>query len=323
MSFDSIRDQAPAIQTLRAALARGRVHHAYRFEGPEGVGKERAAFALAQALLCERSSGEGCGSCSACTRAVTLAAEEPRVPLHPDVVLVERGLYPSSIVSASEATGISVEQVRRVVLGRAGYPPHEGRALVFIIREAHELTVQAANALLKTLEEPIPRVHFVLLTSEPKRLLDTIRSRTLAIRFGPLSDATITEILEARGAPTRLAPLAEGSAALALRLADSESLERHEGFARAALEALAAPDLATGLSFAEARAHDRDTLKSQLGFLSHQLAARVKQLLDTAPEAAEREAVRHELVLQALRDLDKNAQPGLVLEAMLIRLRSA
>src|SRR5258706_2576378 len=98
--FDRVRGQEPAVETLVRALRAGRVHHGYRFEGPPGVGKELAAFALAQALVCETDTHLGCGTCSACRRAVTLATEEPRVPQHPDVVLVQRGLYPSSILGS-------------------------------------------------------------------------------------------------------------------------------------------------------------------------------------------------------------------------------
>src|SRR5262249_38301472 len=155
-----------------------------------------AAFALAQALVCEK--GTGCGSCSACRRAVTLSADEPRVPQHPDVVLLGKGLY-RGLLSGGEAMGIGVEQVRRIVLTRVGFPPHEGRALVFIVRDAEEITQQAANALLKTLEEPHQRTHFVLLTSRPSRLLDTIRSRCLPVRFAPLPDAVVGTLLERRG----------------------------------------------------------------------------------------------------------------------------
>src|SRR5262249_44124970 len=135
MPFDRILAQRAAIGTLQRALKSGRVHHAYRFEGPAGVGKEMAAFALAQALVCTtrleggKGLGTGCGTCSSCVRAVT-RSEAPPVPLHPDVVLVERGLYPAETIGRSrpEVQDISVDQIRRVVLERASFPPHEGRA---------------------------------------------------------------------------------------------------------------------------------------------------------------------------------------------------
>src|SRR6185295_8936471 len=93
MGFDRILGQTTAVETLERALRTGNVHHAYRFEGPSGVGKEMAAFGFAQALVCATSPPSGrarhaCGRCSACVRAVTLSSETPSVPLHPDVVLL-------------------------------------------------------------------------------------------------------------------------------------------------------------------------------------------------------------------------------------------
>ncbi len=196
--FSSIVGQPAAVRTLTQALASGRIHHAYRFEGPSGVGKRHTAVAFAQSLLCERDA-RGCGQCSSCKRATTLTAEAPHVPQHPDFIWVQRGLYSGTLLTAKEATGISVEQVRKVVLSRTGYGSHEGRALVVFIEDADELTVSAANALLKTLEEPGPGVHFILHTSRPHRLLDTLRSRTLAVRFGPLPDDALERLAPSCG----------------------------------------------------------------------------------------------------------------------------
>src|SRR5450432_2958730 len=239
MPFSDILGQEPALQTLYRALDTGRVHHAYRFEGPDGVGKEMAAFSLAQTLVCDKGGPRACGVCSACVRALKISEEEPRVPAHPDVVLLERGLYRGRI-SANEATGISIEQVRRIVLERVGYRPHEGRARVFIVRDAEELTLSAANALLKTLEEPGPGCHFVLLTSRPNRLLDTIRSRTLPVRFSPLSDQIVAQILESKGLDPRVSPVAQGSVALALELASEDAIREREEFVAAAHAAIGA-----------------------------------------------------------------------------------
>jgi DNA polymerase III subunit delta' len=319
VGFDRVLGQEPAVATIVRALESGRVHHAYRFEGPAGVGKELAAFTLAQALVCAAEGTLACGRCSACERAVTLSEEEPHVPLHPDVVLVGRGLYPAI---GGEAAGIGVEQVRRVVLARAGFPPHEGRALVFLVRDADTLTVQAANALLKTLEEPGGRTHFILITSQPNRLLDTVRSRTLAVRFGPLPDAIVARLLEERGLSASVAPLAQGSIAQALALADEEKMSEREAFVNAAFEAMSAPDLASALALSERRASQRDGLREQLGFLAHALAERARELCANRPDEAERQARRHALVLAAIGEVERNVQPALALEALITRLRS-
>jgi DNA polymerase III subunit delta' len=324
MGFDAIHGQDPAIAVLTRALASGRVHHAYRFEGPEGVGKEMAALALAQSLVCTAGLPIACGICSACTRAVRFTDEEPFVPRHPDVVLIERGLYPPASLGTTsrEATGIGVEQIRKVVLARAGYPPHEGRALCVIIRAAHELTTQAANALLKTLEEPGPSVHFVLLTSQPSRLLDTIRSRTLAVRFAPLSEAILRGILEKHGKATEVAPLAQGSASLALALADEDDLEARRAFIESALRALDAPDIRGALDFAGEKPPERDVLKSRLGHFAQYLALSAEGSVETAPNDALVAARRYQVALRALADVDRNAQPALLLESMIVQMRA-
>jgi DNA polymerase-3 subunit delta' len=317
--FADLLAQEAAVSTLERALASGKVHHAYRFEGPAGVGKEIAALSLAQALVCEQGGGRACLACGACRRAVTFSEDDPRVPQHPDVVLLGRGLYRAVMSGASEATGISVEQVRRLVLGRAGFPPHEGRALVFIVRDADELTQQAANALLKTLEEPHKDTHFVLLTSRPSRLLDTIRSRTLPVRFAPLPDRVVAAILEQRGLDASVAPLAQGSASLALELADPDAKAAREAFVEAALAALDASELTQALKLAEGK-KERDVLRADLSFLAQALAADARSVVATDQRRAERRAREHAEVLAAIRDVERNVQPALAVESMVVRL---
>jgi DNA polymerase III subunit delta' len=321
MSFDEIWGQEPAIQTLTRALESGHVHHAYRFEGPSGVGKEMTARRLARALVCERG-GLGCAECSACRRAMTLSEAEPQVPMHPDVVLAGRGLY-RSVNGQAEASGIGIEQIRRVILERVGFSPHEGRALVFIVRDADELTPQAANALLKTLEEPPQRTHFVLLSSRPNRLLDTIRSRAQPLRFSPLSEPVLARILEAHGHKAELAAFAQGSAELALSLADPDALAEREEFVASVQAAMEAKDLSVAIKFAESQKGDRDTLKAQLGFLAQKLATSARKQVKSDAMAAEVNARRHAAVLSAVSDLEHNVQSALVLEALIQTLRRA
>jgi DNA polymerase-3 subunit delta' len=322
MGFSEILGQATAVQTLTRALTGGRVHHAYRFEGPAGVGKEKTALALARALVCAAGDPLGCEKCSACRRAVTLSENEPRVPLHPDVVLVGRGVYPSSLIGAPEATGISVEQVRKLVLGRAGFTPHEGRALVFIVRDADELTPQAANALLKTLEEPHERTHFILLTSRPNRLLDTIRSRTLSLRFGALPRDVLAIVTKEQAIDDTVLELAQGSAARAIELADPDAMLQKTEFVQAAREAVTAPDLASGLGLSDSRAQDRDGLLGQLSHFAQLLASESREYVAREPLRAEVLARRHAVVLTAMTELERNVQPALVLDSMLYRLRA-
>lgn len=323
--FDRILGQSTAVQTLVHALRSGRVHHAYRFEGPDGVGKEMAAFALAQALVCERQQAAlACGDCSACRRAVKISDEEPRVPQHPDVLLIGRGLYPPSALGTQsrETVAIGVEQIRRVILTRIGFPPHEGRALVIIVRAAHELSQQAANALLKTLEEPPEKVHFVLTTSQPNRLLDTIRSRTLAVRFAPLPEDVLATILERHGKPTTVFRLAGGSASVALALADEDLARARAEFLQGADEAIEAPGIEAALAFAASRPDDRDALLEQLRHLAQHYALGARDIVGDTPRSAGVLAGRHAIVTKAIDAVERNAQPALVLESMVARLRA-
>lgn len=334
MSFDKILGQEAAKTTLERALKSGRIHHAYRFEGPAGVGKEMMAFALAKALVCttppppSHVHGKGCGSCHACTRAVTFS-DSPAVPLHPDVILVERGLYPRDLLGSdrNETQNISIQQIRRVVNERAAFPPHEGRARIFIIRRPEEMSQGAANALLKTLEEPLAKTYFILITDRGNELLDTIRSRSLLLRFAPLPDALVQRILVEKGIDEgraqAAAELAGGSASLALTLADPEGSKGRDDFVDAVFEALRATDLAPTLRLAETQEGGRDALQERLSALAARFARIGRAHAGSDPESARLAAERHSIVLQAMRESERNAAAALLLESMMIRLRRA
>jgi DNA polymerase III subunit delta' len=326
--FDTIEGQPAAVGILTRALRSGHLHHALRFEGPAGVGKRLTAMALAQALVCSGGDALGCGQCSACHRAVTLSEGPPSVPLHPDVIFVERGLYPPEVIGRhrAEVQDISVDQVRSVILGRANFPPHEGRARVFIVHRADEMSISAANSLLKTLEEPGRGTYFVLLTSRAAKLPDTVRSRSFRIRFSPLPDAIVLKILESRGVEHERAveatALAAGSASVALELVDPEASKLRHNFVESALKAIGAPDLVPSLDLAEARTSDKRQLRENLEALAARLARAARsEALRNGPRAQSL-ALRYQVVLRAIRELDRNASPALMIESMLLRLRA-
>ena len=329
--LSTVKAQPTAVETLRRALAAGRVHHAYLFDGPDGVGKERTAFGLAQALVCERraeGASEACGECRACARAVPRQGDSR--PLHPDIVVLERGLYdPATIGRKSpETQDISIDQVRTLVLARAAFAPLEGRAKVFIVRRAEELSISAANALLKTLEEPGARTHFMLLSATADALLPTIRSRTQRVRFGALPDAVVSELLVATGMERSLADetarLSGGSMATALTLGDPEASARREEFVSRAMASLEAQDLGGALELAEeAKKGDKGTLVVQIEALAAALAMRARSTAAESDRRADSAAARHALALAAVRQLDGNASSQLTVEAMLMKMRSA
>lgn len=340
--LSQLRAQETARTTIERALAADRVHHAYLFTGPNGVGKELAAFGLAQALVCERrgASDQGglfggppappsttaCGECSACVRAVPRAEE--RTPLHPDVVVLERALYAPQAIGrrTQETQDISIDQVRTLVLARAAFAPHEGRAKVFVIRRAEELSISAANALLKTLEEPGAKTHFILLSSQPEALLPTILSRTLKVRFAPLPDDLVAELLEARGIETKrareVARLSGGSVEMGEVLADPDESEARETFVRRALDAVAAQPLDGVLALAEDAKKDKGALATRIAALASALADRAATAAKEGSPEAEVLANRGRFALAALEHLAGNSAPQLVVEAMLTRMRA-
>jgi DNA polymerase-3 subunit delta' len=209
--LSEIRGQNPAVAVLTRALSAHKLAQAYLFEGPSGVGKQRAAFGLALSVLCPEKPGRGCGECAVCTR-------------------ILRGNHPDVRVFAPRDEGarnISIESLRADVLPFAQFAPFEAEAAFLIFPDADvsfpEQHPEAANALLKTLEEPRPRVHFVLLAERPDRLLVTIRSRCQRVRFGRLPPLVLEHVLESASVPqdeweTAIA-LADGRADRALMLA--------------------------------------------------------------------------------------------------------
>jgi DNA polymerase-3 subunit delta' len=168
--FPSRQDRATA--QLRRAIAAERVPHAYLFSGPNGAPMTETALALACALNCEVARGEGCGECETCAKILG--------GFHADVVTLQR---------EGAANIVPIESVRAQVIARIALPPHEAAVRVFIVEEATAMAPPAANALLKTLEEPPARTLFVLCTTAPEQLLPTIRSRCQRVRFAAGSAA--------------------------------------------------------------------------------------------------------------------------------------
>ena len=169
-----------AVRQLEHALRDGRLHHAYLFTGPEHVGKTTLAVQLAQAVNCE-GDGPPCGVCSACTR---IAAGQ-----HADVRFLGVGGG-----GEGPSTVIGIDAVRDLI-STAHLRPYEGRQHVFIIQNAARLGNDAANALLKVLEEPPPDTLLVLLTDAPEGLPPTVRSRCLQVELRALPLEQVTGLL--------------------------------------------------------------------------------------------------------------------------------
>ncbi|WAS97470.1 DNA polymerase III subunit [Nannocystis punicea] len=219
---------AQAQAAVVRALGRGQLHHALVLVGPRGVGKATFARGLGCALLCPQRPGLGCGACPTCQR--VLAGN------HPDV---------DWLVPDSKAGLISVDAARACHV-RQTHAPYEGRAYLVVVDPADALGEAAGNALLKTIEEPRPGVHFALLTTNLQGVLPTILSRSLPVRLGRLDDDVVRSIVHARAAdapPERFdmaVLLAEGSAGVALELASDPSLARSLELVKQAISAVRA-----------------------------------------------------------------------------------
>lgn len=257
--FDGIAAQEGALRVLQHALHSDRVAHAYLFEGPSGVGKELAALALACALLCHNARATGRCACSTCERI--------RAGNHPDV----RVFRPRD----EGDRNLQVELIRSELLPFTKFAPFEAEAACVIFPEAdvsfpiHH--AEAANALLKTLEEPRPRVTFLLLSERPDRLLPTIRSRCQRVRFRPLPSATLAAIMASHNVPEAVsAPavaLSQGRADRALALSADNLVEKLVDVVLRVDEAVAAGKPGDLLNLAHELA-DNDQLDLLLSTLS-------------------------------------------------------
>ena len=211
-----------SVEALLRAAESERFPQALIFSGPSGIGKRRTAIGLAQALVCEVSR-RACGACGPCLR-------------------VAHGQSESLRIVEPQGIAIKVEQARETL----SYLSLQkiGRARVVIFDQAHLMNPQAANALLKALEEPPENVHFIMVTSQASSLLATVRSRAQTIRFGPLSTTELKRALaslgeRAKSVDDETAIAARGSVEQALQLLE-ESAASQEARARM-IDLLASP----------------------------------------------------------------------------------
>src|SRR5688572_5107234 len=182
-TFDEVTGQEPITRTLRNAIEHRRLHHAYLFSGARGVGKTTSARLLAKALNCHKSpeptptpcrsdDPTACPSCREITESRSIDVQE---------------------IDAASNTG--VDNVREAIIASVGIAPARDRYKIFIIDEVHMLSGAAFNALLKTLEEPPPRVVFIMATTEKHKVPETILSRCQQFEFRTIATAKILERL--------------------------------------------------------------------------------------------------------------------------------
>jgi len=320
MAFSEIVGQKTPLAILRLALGNNRLHHAYLFTGPAGVGKRATALAVAMALHCVERNGDFCGHCVECARV--------QARNHPDVREIE------PVTGKKE---ISIQQIREMEK-ELHYHSFSGGRKIAIIDPATLLNHASQNALLKTLEEPPQGSLLILISSSAGALLPTLRSRCLRLNFGPIPPPLLAGFLSKKGqAPKEaefLAALSMGSIGAALDMDGDESRKRRrqwvstlselkKGNYQGALEAAEAlassrEEVLAFLEWAESWYHDLLTHRLQqnardvvnldmLAELQQQAAeATVGRILSAATHAA-----------SATRKIQRNLNRRMVLEEFL------
>ena len=277
-SSSVVRGHDRPMELLARIVREGLTSGAFLLWGPEGVGKRTAAVAFCRRILCSGENGRGpCGECPSC-----------RTPLdrHPDFRLLDRG----------EAASIGVDAVRALLSGTLE-APLLSPVRAAVIDEAHLLTPEGANSLLKTLEEPANTQLFFLATSAPDRLLPTLRSRLLAVRFHPLSPQDLSALAREflpDAAPEEVAaliPLAGGSLSRLTRLldpADREVRAQAEAFLGAFRKGGGSDVAAVASSFAALA--EKDSFDRFLDGLERLLLSAERHSAGAAPDPSWRES---------------------------------
>jgi len=320
----SVRAQDGAVRALMRAREHGRVASAYLFDGPSGVGKERTALAFATDVV---------------------GADDAHIAER-----IESGSHPDVRVFRPRDEGkrnIQVEVLRAEILPLAQFAPFEAASTFFIFPEADVsfpvFQPEAANALLKTLEEPRPNVHFILTSERPDSLLPTIRSRCQRVRFGRLPNAVLRDILQSEGVPEdSIAPaiaLSAGRADVALALASDGAVDALTDLVMSVDDAVrgSGPGALVELAEQLARRDDlelalltlqtfyRDLAVTSLGLPAEDLgfSARGQELQERAAStSSSAAAARVSLIHDCVRSMQRNANRQVALDSLLFGLRN-
>jgi DNA polymerase-3 subunit delta' len=311
-----------AVDLLRQSLAADRLAHAYLISGPPQIGKTRLARALAQAVNCAQPDPP-CGQCASC---VKIARDT-----HPDVQV---------IVGKGAGNSIKIEQIR-ALQREAILAPYEGRHRVIILRQADLATLEAANSLLKTLEEPPPHVLLVLTAVQAEALPATVVSRCQRVELHPLSSLAIEKALLEKGVPPSkahlLARLAGGRIGWAFTASEDDAVLQQRQQQLDQLVALLSAGRVERLDFAWKASRDpiaaREELELWTGWWHDLLLLSgqgQKYVLNTDRMDELQSWVRHSslaqvgAVIEALRStvsqLDANVNARLAIEGLMLKL---
>lgn len=322
MPFSDIYGHEKQIGIIRQALLRQRAPHAYLFYGIPGVGKGSTALALAQALNCleQKSLDEACGVCLSCRK-------------------IAEGNHPDLFFIKADGQFIRIEMVREIQ-NIMVFRPMEGRIRLFVITDADRMNTAAANALLKTLEEPSANNVLILITSRLQQLPPTIVSRCQQIRFNPLPGDKIISYLMRDGAVSReqaegVSRASGGSIGKAVKMLGEGESEKRRELSEKMLRSPRTPEGAALInSFGQEREMIIDRLMIWKSLLRDVLVYKATdgsgELLNpSGREAISSYADRYnaatlfkqiDALEGAIRAIEHNANKQLTLEAMLIRI---
>ncbi len=208
-NFESIVGHEQIIRHMKNSILQGKASHAYILAGEPGAGKKTLANIYAMALQCESEGADPCQKCDSCRKANSKN--------HPDIIYVEH----------EKSNSIGVEEIRSQVVDDVSIRPYSGRYKIYIINDADKMTVQAQNAVLKTIEEPPDYAVFLLLTTNVDALLPTICSRCVRLDVRPVEDSLVKQyLIEKMHIPSYEAEVqtafAQGSIGKAQQAADSD-----------------------------------------------------------------------------------------------------
>lgn len=310
MNSNEIIGHKDIIARLDQAVKNKHVASALLFSGPDGIGKKLVALRLAQILNCRQLTGqEPCQQCASCRKIVALNHVEVKV-----------------ITREEKAKNLKIEQIFQLQAD-ISLRPVEADKKVYIIDDAHTLTRDAANCLLKTLEEPPLDSLMILVTANPAALLSTVRSRCQKIEFKPLPAQEVTRRLQEQGSLESdsarfLADFAGGSLGLAQAFLEKGVLEKKAELDEF-LEGMHGEDIATVLARAQTYSRDKEQAKIWLDLLLYACVQRYRATRELPKPDSEHYEEIIKLILRAKRDLSVNVNLQLVLENIFLRMRHA